>query len=494
MGDDGEDIQVCQICEEILMSKSELDDHMKEEHPPKKEEKEEKKVIPKIAEPVKRPRSSLSEEGGEKKRARSRSSSPKRPSADFMSKLVNKLDKDKDDKRRDEKKMKKHKHRDRSRSKERHGEKFKEKEKKPDDYEKFKAKMKDEFSKVSSFNDHKNGSMDDFIDDDDEDRKKMKKFREDGHKEHKVHKEKEHKEKSTVFGNREQGIVLAHDNVDGPECFKCGQVCKDNGNLKNHILSHYYQDFYRVTPDSKPFPCPECQKENRDRITMIRHFAFSHGKIFELTDVTPEQLKASGKMGQGPRPIKPKEPKERKEKKGDFINDSSDDEKEKKEKKKDWSSHFATSTDKNMEELRTKFGKHKDHKHKKEKKNKDHKKNETEEERRARKEKKRAQKEKERNHSKDGSNPLDSLLKEMTPDSRDSGDTQRNGETNPGDPKRRIAHTPAQRSEPNSPDPPAGALDPIPDPSSPKIARQEDKSDDDDDDDFGDLPVPVFAE
>ena len=180
----------------------------------------------------------------------------------------------------------------------------------------------------------------------------------------------------------------------------------------------------RVTPDSKPFPCPECQKENRDRITMIRHFAFSHGKIFELTDVTPEQLKASAKMGQGPKPIKPKEPKEKKEKKGDFINDnSSDDEKEKKEKKKDWSSHFATATDKNMEELRTKFGKHKDHKHKKEKKNKDHKRNETEEERRIRKEKKRAQKEKERNHSKDGSNPLDSLLKEMTPDSRDSGDT-----------------------------------------------------------------------
>ena len=118
------------------------------------------------------------------------------------------------------------------------------------------------------------------------------------------------------------------------------------------------------------------------------------------------------------------EPKEKKEKKGDFINDnSSDDEKEKKEKKKDWSSYFATATDKNMEELRTKFGKHKDHKHKKEKKNKDHKRNETEEERRIRKEKKRAQKEKERNHPKDGLNPLDSLLKEMTPDSRDSGDT-----------------------------------------------------------------------
>ena len=81
--------------------------------------------------------------------------------------------------------------------------------------------MKDEFS---SFNHHKNGSMDDFNDDDDEDRKKMKKFREDGYKEPKVHNEKEQKEKSIVFGNREQGFVLTHDNVDGPKCFKRGQT------------------------------------------------------------------------------------------------------------------------------------------------------------------------------------------------------------------------------------------------------------------------------
>ena len=53
---------------------------------------------------------------------------------------------------------------------------------------------------------------------------KMKKFREDGYKEPKVDNEKEQKEKSIVFGNREQGFVLTHDNVDGPKCFKCGQT------------------------------------------------------------------------------------------------------------------------------------------------------------------------------------------------------------------------------------------------------------------------------
>ena len=44
----------------------------------------------------------------------------------------------------------------------------------------------------------------------------------------------------------------------------------------------------------KPFPCPECEKPSRDKITMIRHFAFTHGKLFELTEVTPAHLISGG--------------------------------------------------------------------------------------------------------------------------------------------------------------------------------------------------------
>merc|ERR1719319_1567227 len=43
-------------------------------------------------------------------------------------------------------------------------------------------------------------------------------------------------------------------------------------------------------PKTKPFPCPECMKPSRDKITAIRHYAFTHGKLLELTDVTKEQL------------------------------------------------------------------------------------------------------------------------------------------------------------------------------------------------------------
>merc|ERR1719186_1202501 len=89
------------------------------------------------------------------------------------------------------------------------------------------------------------------------------------------------------------GIVAPHVNTAGPECPKCGQVCKDYSNLKNHVLSHYYKMFYMVLPHCKPFPCPISGHCNRDRITMVRHYAFTHKKIFEMTDVTVQDLHGS---------------------------------------------------------------------------------------------------------------------------------------------------------------------------------------------------------
>ena len=43
-----------------------------------------------------------------------------------------------------------------------------------------------------------------------------------------------------------------------------------------------------------PFTCPECSREGwRDRITLARHYAFAHNKLFKMTDVTPEMLNMS---------------------------------------------------------------------------------------------------------------------------------------------------------------------------------------------------------
>ena len=105
-----------------------------------------------------------------------------------------------------------------------------------------------------------------------------------------------------------EGSIKVHDNPDGPVCPKCSQVCKDHSNLRNHLLSHYYHTFYAVLPGAKPFECPECSKPNRDRITLTRHYAFTHHKFYEMTDVTPEMLNDIGKRSKAA-PSKPRTPK-----------------------------------------------------------------------------------------------------------------------------------------------------------------------------------------
>ena len=72
-----------------------------------------------------------------------------------------------------------------------------------------------------------------------------------------------------------RGGVNEHNNTNGPPCFICGAVCKDSANYRNHILSHYYRSFDDHVPARKPFTCPVCQKESRDKITLIRWETFS---------------------------------------------------------------------------------------------------------------------------------------------------------------------------------------------------------------------------
>jgi len=77
------------------------------------------------------------------------------------------------------------------------------------------------------------------------------------------------------------------------QCPHCGD-CKDKKeNFKNHFLSHYYDCFTSVLPSSPPYACPEadCKNVSRDKITLLRHYAFTHKKMFTMTDVTEDKLK-----------------------------------------------------------------------------------------------------------------------------------------------------------------------------------------------------------
>ena len=351
MSDEEGDVHVCEVCQEILLGTHDLEEHMKDAHTSEAKNEDNEST-------------NGSDDSGfiEKKRSRS----PKEKGEDGRKELK-------------KHKTKQHKHRDRSRSWER-----------------------DRLSKKES---RKNEHIDDG---EDLARVKMKKFL------------SKHNswdaEKGTVGVAKKawasEGVVQEHANLDGPQCPKCDQICKDIANLRNHILSHYYSDFYRVTPDTRPFPCPTCGKENRDRITMIRHFAFSHNMLFELTDVTPEMLNGSGRESRGALQMRGEKSKQRMARSGDDKKlleiskssgkDSREHKKHRNEKHKEHREgrkHRAEKKHKKEEredaEKREKHREHKRQKHEKEEEK--HKKErgrreETVDERRMRKDKKRTDK------------------------------------------------------------------------------------------------------
>ena len=74
-------------------------------------------------------------------------------------------------------------------------------------------------------------------------------------------------------------------------CSICDKKCNKSYNLKNHILSHFYDKFESIVPNSKPFACPTCGAESRDRIDILRHLAFTHKKLYEVTHLTEEEMK-----------------------------------------------------------------------------------------------------------------------------------------------------------------------------------------------------------
>ena len=75
-------------------------------------------------------------------------------------------------------------------------------------------------------------------------------------------------------------------------CFKCGIRVNNMGtkSFRKHMLSHYSHVFDNVITAKEPFNCPICNKAHKKRGTLVRHYAITHNKIFEMTDLTPQAL------------------------------------------------------------------------------------------------------------------------------------------------------------------------------------------------------------
>ena len=86
---------------------------------------------------------------------------------------------------------------------------------------------------------------------------------------------------------------LSEDSRRKRKCKYCEQIETKRHNMKNHTLNHFKDKFYPVLPPLslvKPFPCPVCGHESRDKVTMLRHYAFAEKKIFEFDFCTEEDL------------------------------------------------------------------------------------------------------------------------------------------------------------------------------------------------------------
>ena len=72
-------------------------------------------------------------------------------------------------------------------------------------------------------------------------------------------------------------------------CNLCEESFDKVSNLKNHVVNHFKAEMLRDLPSSKPYNCPLCSNAPvRDKITLLRHYAFSHKKIFDYCN--PEDL------------------------------------------------------------------------------------------------------------------------------------------------------------------------------------------------------------
>ena len=72
------------------------------------------------------------------------------------------------------------------------------------------------------------------------------------------------------------------------QCRFCDNDYDKPDNLKNHVLNHFKEHFKPLIPENS-LECPKCGQKSRDKITLLRHYAFTHKVFYEFG--TKEDLK-----------------------------------------------------------------------------------------------------------------------------------------------------------------------------------------------------------
>ena len=97
---------------------------------------------------------------------------------------------------------------------------------------------------------------------------------------------------------KSNAISAGGDSTPGPGeigCFFCSESFDKPGNLKNHVVNHFKDELLSGLPSAKPFNCPDCGNLSRDKITLLRHYAFTHRHLYEHCT----EIEAAGKRPDG---------------------------------------------------------------------------------------------------------------------------------------------------------------------------------------------------
>ena len=83
---------------------------------------------------------------------------------------------------------------------------------------------------------------------------------------------------------RKQGATPKMSSSAPRQCLLCPMVFDKTAKFKEHVLNHYKPELFNKLPNGKPFACPDCGSYNRDKITLLRHYAFTHKHIYDVSN------------------------------------------------------------------------------------------------------------------------------------------------------------------------------------------------------------------